>query len=232
MKKIRKDKGNQMKIVSYLRVSTAKQTSTEEQQGIIQGWVKANGHKLYKVIVDKGVSGSTTERDGYKELLQLIENKEVDAVVGWEISRIGRGMINTLKLLKLCMDKKIALIGIGDNCDSRTQIGRTQIKLLMVLYENEAETIGRRLSEIRKQKKEDGKVYNGRIMYGMKRVGDRLEKCDNEIKNIRWIKNMNSRGYSYYKIANMLNDKDIPTKEGGKWQHTIIKRVMNYHYKN
>ena len=232
MKKIRKDKGNQMKIVSYLRVSTAKQTSTEEQQGIIQGWVKANGHKLYKVIVDKGVSGSTTERDGYKELLQIIENKEVDAVVGWEISRIGRGMINTLKLLKLCMDKKIALIGIGDNCDSRTQIGRTQIKLLMVLYENEAETIGRRLSEIRKQKKEDGKVYNGRIMYGMKRVGDRLEKCDNEIKNIRWIKNMNSRGYSYYKIANMLNDKDIPTKEGGKWQHTIIKRVMNYHYKN
>ncbi len=232
MKKIRKDKGNQMKIVSYLRVSTAKQTSTEEQQGIIQGWVKANGHKLYKVIVDKGVSGSTTERDGYKELLQLIENREVDAVVGWEISRIGRGMINTLKLLKLCMDKKIALIGIGDNCDSRTQIGRTQIKLLMVLYENEAETIGRRLSEIRKQKKEDGKVYNGRIMYGMKRVGDRLEKCDDEIKNIRWIKNMNSRGYSYYKIANMLNDKDIPTKEGGKWQHTIIKRVMNYHYKN
>ena len=232
MKKIRKDKGNQMKIVSYLRVSTAKQTSTEEQQGIIQGWVKANGHKLYKVIVDKGVSGSTTERDGYKELLQLIENREVDAVVGWEISRIGRGMINTLKLLKLCMDKKIALIGIGDNCDSRTQIGRTQIKLLMVLYENEAETIGRRLSEIRKQKKEDGKVYNGRIMYGMKRVGDRLEKCDDEIKNIRWIKNMNSRGYSYYKIANMLNEKDIPTKEGGKWQHTIIKRVMNYHYKN
>jgi len=232
MKKIRKDKGNQMKIVSYLRVSTAKQTSTEEQQGIIQGWVKANGHKLYKVIVDKGVSGSTTERDGYKELLQLIENREVDAVVGWEISRIGRGMINTLKLLKLCMDKKIALIGIGDNCDSRTQIGRTQIKLLMVLYENEAETIGRRLSEIRKQKKEDGKVYNGRIMYGMKRVGDRLEKCEDEIKNIRWIKNMNSRGYSYYKIANMLNDKDIPTKEGGKWQHTIIKRVMNYHYKN
>ena len=130
------------------------------------------------------------------------------------------------------MDKKIALIGIGDNCDSRTQIGRTQIKLLMVLYENEAETIGRRLSEIRKQKKEDGKVYNGRIMYGMKRVGDRLEKCDDEIKNIRWIKNMNSRGYSYYKIANMLNEKDIPTKEGGKWQHTIIKRVMNYHYKN
>ena len=102
----------------------------------------------------------------------------------------------------------------------------------MVLYENEAETIGRRLSEIRKQKKEDGKVYNGRIMYGMKRVGDRLEKCDDEIKNIRWIKNMNSRGYSYYKIANMLNEKDIPTKEGGKWQHTIIKRVMNYHYKN
>ena len=132
----------------------------------------------------------------------------------------------------LGLDNKIVLIGIGDNGDSITQRGRTQIKFLMMQYENEAETIGRRLSEIRKQKKEDGKVYNGRIMYGMKRVGDRLEKCDNEIKNIRWIKNMNSRGYSYYKIANMLNEKDIPTKEGGKWQHTIIKRVMNYHYKN
>ena len=35
------------------------------------------------------------------------------------------------------------------------------------------------------------------------------EDIDDEIKNIRWIKNMNSRGYSYYKIANMLNEKDI-----------------------
>ena len=128
------------------------------------------------------------------------------------------------------MDKKIALIGIGDNCDSRTQIGRTQIKLLMVLYENEAETIGRRLSEIRKQKKEDGKVYNGRIMYGMKRVGDRLEKCDDEIKNIRWIKNMKSRGHTLYKIAKRLNEMGVATKEGGKWQQNTIKRVMEYHY--
>ena len=225
-----KQRGNKMKIVSYLRVSTHKQTSTEEQQGILNNWIQSNGHTLYKVIMDKGVSGSTTNRDGYKELLQLIENKDVDAVVGWEISRIGRSMLNTLKLLKMCMDNNIALIGVGDNCDSRTQIGRTQIKLLMVLYENEAETTGRRLAEIRNQKKLDGKVYNGRIMFGMKRVGDRLVKCEDEIARIRWIKNMSSRGHSYYKISKMLNEDNVPTKEGGKWQHNIIQRVISYHY--
>jgi len=219
-----------MKIVSYLRVSTNKQTSTEEQQGIINNWIASKGHKLYKVITDEGVSGSTTNRDGYKDLIKLIENKEVDAVVGWEISRIGRGMINTLKLLKLCMDKNIRLIGVGDNCDSKTQMGRTQIKLLMVLYENEAETIGRRLSQVRNQKRLDGKVYNGSIMFGMKRIGDRLVKDAAEIERVRWIKNMKSRGHTFYKISKMLNDKNIPTKEGGKWQHNIIQRVIKYHY--
>jgi len=219
-----------MKIVSYLRVSTNKQTSTEEQQGIINNWIASKGHKLYKVITDEGVSGSTTNRDGYKDLIKLIENKEVDAVVGWEISRIGRGMINTLKLLKLCMDKNIRLIGVGDNCDSKTQMGRTQIKLLMVLYENEAETIGRRLSQVRNQKRLDGKVYNGSIMFGMKRIGDRLVKDAAEIERVRWIKNMKSRGHTFYKISQMLNKDNIPTKEGGKWQHNIIQRVMKYHY--
>ena len=51
-----KQRGKEMKVVSYLIVSKHKQTSTKEQQGILNNWIKANGHSLYKVITDVTVS--------------------------------------------------------------------------------------------------------------------------------------------------------------------------------
>ena len=51
-----------------------------------------------------------------------------------------------------------------------------------------------------------------------------------EMKVVRNIKNLMSRGYTKYAIAKRLNEKGIPSKEGGKWQQNTISRVIDYHY--
>ena len=225
-----KYKDKMMKVVAYLRISTTKQTSIREQKSIVKSFIQKNKYELVELITDEGVSGTSADRDGWNRVMDMVTNKKIDAVVGWELSRLGRGLINNLNLLKAAESNGVRLIGVSDGIDSRTQSGRLQLKLMSVVYENEAETIGRRLREIREVKKTEGKVYNGRLAYGMKRVGDKLVKCEDEIKNVRWIKNMKSRGHTLYKIAKRLNEMGVATKEGGKWQQNTIKRVMDYHY--
>ena len=48
------------------------------------------------------------------------------------------------------------------------------------------------------------------------------------------MKNLKSRGWSYYKIAMNLNDNDIPTKTRSDkgWAGEQVKRTLNYHYNN
>ena len=225
-----------MRVVAYLRISSLKQTSINEQRAIVKDYITDNGYELHSIITDEGVSGLVTDREGYKKVVQLVKNKEIDAVIGWELSRIGRGIVNTLTLLKLCDDNGVALIGVKDGCDSRTASGKLQLRLLSVIYETEAETIARRLEDGRRARKSLGKVYNGRLAYGMKRGkrserdGDELIKDEKEMKIVRWIKNMKSRGHSYYSVAKKLNERGTATKEGGRWQSNTINRVMKFHY--
>ena len=52
------------------------------------------------------------------------------------------------------------------------------------------------------------------------------------IKIVRNIKNLKSRGHSWYKIAKRLNNYGIDTKERGKngWSGQQVKNVWTYHY--
>ena len=53
-----------------------------------------------------------------------------------------------------------------------------------------------------------------------------------EIKIVRNMKNLRSRGWSWYKIMKKLNNNDIPTKMNGEkgWSINQVKNVYDYHY--
>ena len=53
-----------------------------------------------------------------------------------------------------------------------------------------------------------------------------------EMKIVRNMKNLRSRGWTWYKIMMKLNDNNIPTKENGKngWTINQIQNVYKYHF--
>ena len=217
-------------VVGFLRVSTDQQTSVKEQKSIVTDYAKKGGLLIIETIIEEGVSGYKAEREGFNRLIELINSGEIKGILCWELSRIGRKMIQTLQLLELCEDKNVWLKGIKDGVDSRTESGRLQLKLMAVIYEAEGERIRRRIRDTLQTKKSNGMVYNGRLAYGLSRKGDQLITNDFEMKNVRRIKNLISRGHTTYSIAKRFNEEGIATKEGGKWQQNTIKRVMKYHY--
>ena len=54
-------------------------------------------------------------------------------------------------------------------------------------------------------------VY-GRLMYGLNKNGKKLEVNEEERNIVKRVKNLRSRGYSWRKISNRLNEDGIKSK--------------------
>jgi putative DNA-invertase from lambdoid prophage Rac len=86
---------------AYLRVSTEDQTVMNQRLSL-QRWALSHDYQILDYFEDSSVSGKTaaTTRPGFKELLTLVEREEIDAVLVYELSRIGRTFWDTLEAIK------------------------------------------------------------------------------------------------------------------------------------
>jgi|TARA_B100000902_G_C27188241_1_gene852511 site-specific DNA recombinase len=224
-----------MKTIGYIRVSTSKQKlSISNQISEIKKWSNKNNNdvELIEIIQDEGISGDALVRNGFDKMVGMIDRKEIDCVVCLNLSRIGRKAAQTLELINKCLEKDVALIDLQDGTDTRTAGGRMSVKMRAVIYEEELFRIRENIRGVIRYKKENGLVYNGRVAYGMYDKNGILEEDEFEMKIVRNMKNLKSRGHSLYAIAKKLNENDIDTKERGSngWSTQQVKNTLNYHY--
>jgi DNA invertase Pin-like site-specific DNA recombinase len=86
---------------AYLRVSTEDQTVMNQRLSL-QRWAASHDFQIIDYFEDSSVSGKTpaTTRPGFKELLDLVARELIDAVLVYELSRIGRTFWDTLEAIK------------------------------------------------------------------------------------------------------------------------------------
>jgi hypothetical protein len=80
--------------------------------------------------------------------------------------------------------------------------------------------------------KAEGKVYCGSIVYGLKRDSNNhkvLAICEEEMKVVRRMKNLRSRGWSYNKISLKLNEDGIKSKKGGVWYMRSVYNILKHY---
>ena len=83
-----------MRIAAYCRVSTDKDEQIDSlihQKEFFVEYAKRNGHKLFRLYADEGISGtSLKKREEFKRLLLDAELGLFDMVVVKDISRFAR----------------------------------------------------------------------------------------------------------------------------------------------
>ncbi|HXG06942.1 MAG TPA: recombinase family protein [Nitrososphaera sp.] len=86
---------------AYLRVSTEEQT-VENQKMVLTKWAQENNYQILDFFEDSAVSGRipATQRRGFQEMLELVKTTGVDAVLVYELSRVGRTFWDTLDAIK------------------------------------------------------------------------------------------------------------------------------------
>ena len=96
-----------MLAVGYARVSLETE-DVENQVKAIQDFAKANGIELIGVFRDVGVSGAkpALEREGFRQMLNALANMPaVKTVIIYDISRLGRDMLDVVETYRLLTEK-------------------------------------------------------------------------------------------------------------------------------
>lgn len=95
--------------IIFSRVSTLIQ-DTERQTNELTEYAQKMGYKLVGVIEEQ-ISGAkkTKERPELLKLIKLIDDGKINKVLVWELSRLGRNVIEILQVIDLFNEKKVSL---------------------------------------------------------------------------------------------------------------------------
>jgi putative DNA-invertase from lambdoid prophage Rac len=148
--------------LAYLRVSTEEQTVLNQRMAL-QKWAKEHGFQIVDFFEDSAVSGKTAaiRRRAFNELLDLIKIASIDAILIYELSRIGRTFWETLDAIKV-IEQYAPLISCSPR-ESFLQTTEPSIRKLMIgiltwVAEREREMLIQRTKDGMTRARASGKV--------------------------------------------------------------------------
>lgn len=117
--------------VAYLRVSTEEQT-VQNQKISLTKWAQDHFFQILYFFEDPAVSGKTPaiQRKGFQELMEFVKTSNVDAVLVYELSRVGRTFWDTLDAIK-AIEENSPLISCSPR-ESFLQTTDPSIRKLMI----------------------------------------------------------------------------------------------------
>jgi DNA invertase Pin-like site-specific DNA recombinase len=155
------------KAVIYSRVSSeGNRQDTERQTNELKEYANKMGYELVEVYEEK-VSGfkKNEDRPIFSKMLEEIEKGTIDKVLVWELSRIGRSVIQSLQNIQLLTDKKVSIYIKNFNLetlnDDKTpnSLSMFMVQILFSVANMEAQlTKSRMVSGYRNHIKNGGKV--------------------------------------------------------------------------
>ncbi|MEM2141341.1 MAG: recombinase family protein [Nitrososphaera sp.] len=116
---------------AYLRVSTEEQT-VQNQRLVLDKWAQDGGYQILDFFEDSAVSGRVpaTQRRGFRDMLELVKSAQVDAVLVYELSRVGRTFWDTLDAIK-AIEQYAPLISCSPR-ESFLQTTEPSVRKLMI----------------------------------------------------------------------------------------------------
>ena len=221
-----------MRVVGYIRVSSKKQIegySLKLQTTKIKDYCKLMEYELVEIYEDKGISGmSLNKRDGFKDMVEYLKSNQIDGVVVFSLSRLGRKMTDVVSFLEVLKNNGKMFYSVKEGLSNDDKIGGLIMNILSSINQFEVEQIRERITDVKREKKSKGLVY-GKPRYGWDNIEGKLVKNDKEFKVIKRVKNLRTRGYSWSKISDRLNNERIPTKSHGVWNMGTVYNMMKPH---
>ena len=218
-----------MKNIGYVRCSTTKQeNSVETQTKLITDFCNTHEIKLDEIICDEGISGKTQNRDGIKELMDLVKQNKVDNLIVLSLSRFGRSFIDNYKSIEIMKKHKTNFISLKENINLNEPMGVFIFQIFSSIYQLEISQLSQRTSETLQMKKDNNKVYS-KVPYGKNRVGDDLVENKKETRMLRKMFRLKDKGFNYGDICRYLTKNRKKTKSGKKWTPQNVYSVMKSH---
>jgi DNA invertase Pin-like site-specific DNA recombinase len=136
------------RVAIYIRVSTSKQDTTDNQRRELEAVAKRSGWQVVKVYEDAGISGAKgrDQRPGLDAMMKAVNAKEFDMVASWSVDRLGRSLTDLLSILQGLHEKGVGLFLHQQGLDTTTTAGKAMFQMLGVFAEFERGIIRERVN--------------------------------------------------------------------------------------
>jgi len=141
--------------------------SITNQKKILEDFAERNGFANVQHFSDDGVSGTTFERRGFKEMIAEIEAGNVGAVIVKDMSRLGRDYLQVGYYTEIFFRQKgIRFIAVNNSIDSANGESNEFAPFLNIMSEWYARDASRKLKAVYQSKGHSGKRTNNNCIYG------------------------------------------------------------------
>lgn len=191
-------------------------TITNQKEMINSFISKENNMTIVDYYVDDGYSGTTFDRPAFQEMMRDIVDGRINTIIVKDLSRLGRNSLEVGKYIEEIFPiYNIRIIAINDNVDSFKKpdsINDLIVPIKNLINESYARDISKKVTSAYFTMASNGKYVAGTSPYGY--TFDENDKHhlvidSSEVKNVRLIFDMASKGDGRVTITKYLNDNNI-----------------------
>lgn len=186
-----------------------------------RAYAKDRGYEIVAELEDNDISASgLKKRPSYIQLRQLMEDQAVDLVLVYSMDRLHRNMAELQEYIAISLATNVLIASItdGGEVDLATSSGRFKANIVGAVAAHEREKGQERIKRKHLELAQKG-AWPGRRVYGFLADGTVVE-AESLI-----VKEMCQRildGEGFNDIARDLNNRGIPTLQGGQWRASSI----------
>ncbi len=236
-----------MRAAIYARYSSENQSekSIDDQIRVCKNYIEGHGMTVSDehIYVDEAISGSIINRPGLQALDKALENKEFEAVVVDDLSRLSRSNHQMLTLVLKFDYHQVKIISVSDGIVTGEEDSKLGIHIRGLINELYLDDLRKKTMRGLEGQKLRG-FSTGESVYGYytKPVGELKLNKRGEAKYEGMVHKINPdeadvvhriykefiEGKSLAKIVKELNEDKIPTKKGysGGWNRSTVSRIL------
>jgi len=227
-----------MNVALYARVSTGRQENEqtiESQLDEVKRKIAEDGNTLLpqNIFIDDGWSGELLARPSLDNLMDAAKENSFEAVYVYDRGRLSRTFFHQELVISELIDLGIQFISLHD-VKATTPEEKVLQSMQGVFHEYERIKIAERMRRGKMYHAKEGKIINGRALYGYtykKREDDNVDYLINEdeagvVRKIwNWFGNDNS---TVHTIQRRLFDLKIMPQKGKSdfWSKSVITRLL------
>jgi DNA invertase Pin-like site-specific DNA recombinase len=228
-----------VKLVAYVRVSTAGQVSDGYGLGVqekaVKTWAKNNGHRIVRLVREEGVSGAkeAVDRPGLSEALLAIREREAEGLLVPRLDRLARALTVQEATLAIVWRDGARVFAadtgeiLRDDPDDPMRTAMRQV--VGVFAELDRRMVVKRLRDGRTAKSLTGRKYVGAYAYGTHGVGEGRERDAGpnpaEAAAHDRILELRRGGKSYRAICEALEVEGHRPRRAEKWQPMVVRAI-------
>ena len=221
------------KVAAYCRVSTDSKdqlNSYRTQIGYYTNFIAQHpGWELADIYADEGITGTSLEkRDEFKRMLADCRAGKIQRILVKSVSRFARNTLELIETTRELKERGVVVVFEEQGIDTSQMLGEMQLTLLAMAAQEESTSISKNMRWSIQKRMENGTFITCYPAYGFDLKDGTLYPKEEEAAIVRIIVSLASQGMGHQRIADYLNEQEIPPRNGRKkWLGSTVGYILS-----